>query len=111
MRFIVMVVIMLSAFFTTSRLQVNEHARFVTKSGEVIEGRVSREFMTGDYKIDKADRSTTHVSYDDFGAMTYEGSAIPLGAGLIGFLLIILAACIGFGLDKLLVDKAMNRRT
>lgn len=110
MRLIAMVIIMLGAFFVTSRLQVNEHARFVTRSGEVIEGRVTRDFMTGDFTIEKSDHSKAYVSHDDFGAMSFEGSAIPLSAGLLGFLLLIVAACVGFGVDELLFEKAVNRK-
>lgn len=105
MRIVVMIVIMLSAFFTASRLQVNEHARFVTKGGQVLEGTVSRDFMTGDYKIETADGVQKYVPYEHFAGMSYEGSAVPGYAGVIGFALIMLAACVGFGIDRLLVDR------
>jgi hypothetical protein len=105
MRLVAMIVIMLSAFFTTSRLQVNEHARFVTKSGEVFEGRVSRVFMSGDYRIEQAGKPTRYVPFEEFGAMSFEGSAIPLTAGAVGFFILFIAVCVGFGVDKLLFER------
>lgn len=106
MRFIAMIMIILGAFLVTSRLQVNENARFVTKGGEVLEGRVSRDFMTGQYKIEAARGAVRYVSQDDLGAMAFEGNAIPWYAGTLGFLLIIVAGCVGLGVDKVAVGAA-----
>lgn len=100
MRFIFMIALMLSAFFVASRLQVNEHATFITKSGEVLEGTVRREFVSGDYRIELASGETRQVSFDDFGGMAFTGSAVPWYAGALGFLLIGLGACVGFGVDR-----------
>jgi len=100
MRFVAMIFILLGAFFLTSRLQVNEAARFVTTSGEVIEGRVSRDFVTGQYKIEQSDRSIRRMRHEELGAMSFEGSTIPWYASTLGFLLVIVAGCIGRGVDK-----------
>ena len=100
MRFIAAIVLVLVAFLMTSRLQVTEAARFVTSSGEVIEGRVSRDFVTGQYKIEQHDRSIRYVNPDDLGAMSFGGTSIPLYASSAGFLLIIVAGCIGLGVDR-----------
>lgn len=112
MRFIAAVIIILSAFFVTSRLQVNEDARFVTRAGEVLEGRVSRDFVTGQYKVEMADHSTRYVSQEEFGGMSSDGSAIPVYAGVLGFLMIGIAGCVGFGIDKAALGalKARARR-
>lgn len=99
MRFISMILIILGAFLLTSRLQVNENARFVTKSGEVLEGRVSRDFVTGQYRIEAARGAIRYVSQDDLGAMAFEGNAIPWYAATLGFLLIVVAGCVGLGVD------------
>ncbi|WP_152606682.1 hypothetical protein [Aquabacterium sp. NJ1] len=105
-----MIIIILCAFITASRLQVVEHAHFYTKGGEVLEGRVSRDFMTGDYKVEASNGTQTYVPYEQFAAMAYEGSAVPLSAGLIGFTLIIVGAFVGFGIDKLLVNLYANKK-
>jgi hypothetical protein len=105
MRFLAMVLLILGAFFVTSRLQVNENARFVTRSGEVLEGRVSRDFATGQYKIETAGGTIRYVSQDNLGAMSFEGDAIPWYAGTLGFLLIIVAGCVGFGVDRLSIGS------
>jgi len=100
MRFVAVIVLVLVAFLVTSRLQVTEAARFVTRSGEVIEGRVTRDFVTGQYKIEQDDRSIRYVNPDDLGAMSFGGTTIPWYASSLGFLLIIVAGCIGLGVDR-----------
>jgi len=110
MRIIAMIAIILSAFFVTSRLQVNEGAQFVVKGGEVIEGRVKRDFMSGDYVIETLDGKTRRVAYGDFGAMSFVGSAIPFYAAVLGFLLIILGAVVGFGAERRLFALITRRK-
>lgn len=109
MRFIAMIILILSAFFVTSRLQVNENARFVTRHGEVLEGKVSREFVTGAYKIERVDQSIRYVNQDDLGAMSFEGPAIPAYASVLGLLLIFAGALVGFGLDSAAFQAIRSR--
>ncbi|PTT93036.1 hypothetical protein DBR42_00930 [Pelomonas sp. HMWF004] len=110
MRFILMILMVLGGFFVTSRLQVNEGARFVVKGGEVIEGRVKRDFISGDYVIETAGGVTRHIAYDAFGAMSFEGSAIPWYAATLGFILIFLGAVVGLGLERPLFTLASRKR-
>ncbi len=92
MRFFALLAVILAVFFVLSRTQVNEHARFVTRSGELIEGTVSRDFYSGDFVI-KTAAGPRFVAQDQFGAMSYEGSAISTAGAWAGG-----AAILGVGL-------------
>lgn len=111
MRFAASIVILLSAFFVTSHLQVNEHARLVTRTQQVLEGRLSRDFLTGDYRIEAATGATTQLADADVVAMSYEGSTIPWYASSLGFMLMVLAGCVGLDVDKAVIHWLRARRT
>lgn len=46
-----------TGFNLAARLQVHELAKVIDKSGQVYEGRVSRNILTGDYRIDSPSSS------------------------------------------------------
>ena len=94
MRLLALCVVIVATFFVLSRTQVNEHAQFFVRGGgQVLEGTVSRDFLTGDFVI-ATKGGVHHVPQDQFGGMVYEGSAVStlgcclggaviLGAGLL----------------------------
>lgn len=90
MRFLFVCVVVLAVFFTLSRTQVNEHAKFFTRGGEVLEGRVSRDFLTGDFVIQTAE-GQRDIPQDQFGGMAYQGSAISMPVAWLGGVAIVAA--------------------
>lgn len=96
LRFLGMCLCIVLGFAAASRLQVNEGARFVTRSGEVIEGTVTRDFLTGDYVIQTGD-TQRHVERDQFGAMAMSNSRLSIGSVVAAIAGLVLAALIGFG--------------
>lgn len=83
-------------FAAASRLQVQENARFVTKSGEVLEGTVSRDFISGDYVI-KTATTEKYVAWDEFGAMMTTGRSVSTGSAIASILGLVLGFFVGFG--------------
>lgn len=56
----------------------------------MIEGTISRDFFSGDFVI-KAPSGVRDVPQEQFGAMTYEGSAISTPGAWLGALTILIA--------------------
>ena len=90
MRLLFLCTVILATFFFLSRGQVNEHARFVTRSGELIEGTVNRDFFSGDFVIQTA-AGPRFVPQDQLGAMSYEGSALSTAGVWVGGVAILAA--------------------
>lgn len=97
LRFLGMCLCIVVGFAAASRLQVNEGVRFVTRNGEVIEGTVSRDFLTGDYVIKTADRTERHIQREQFGAMAMAKGGLSLGSIVAAIFGIVLGGLIGFG--------------
>lgn len=95
LRFIGMCLCVILGFAAASRLQVQENARFVTKSGEALEGRVSRDFIRGDYVI-KTATAERYVVWDDFGAMVTTGRSVSTGSAIASIFGLVLGFVVGF---------------
>ena len=96
LRFVGMCLCFVLGFAAASRLQVNEGARFVTRSGEVIEGTVSRDFITGDYVI-RTGLVERRVERDQFGAMAMGAGSLSIGSVVAAIAGLVLGAYIGLG--------------
>lgn len=109
MRFLTLLGVILAVFFVLSRTQVNEHARFVTRGGELIEGTVSRDFYSGDFVI-KTSAGSRFVPQDQFGAMSYEGSAISTVGVWAGGVAILCAGLFALCWPGRGVNRTRSRR-
>lgn len=95
LRFFGMCLCIVLGFAAASRLQVHEGARFVTRSGEVIDGTVSRDFMTGDYviQIGSAER---HIESAQFGSMAMSERRLSIGSIVAAIAGLVMGLMIGF---------------
>jgi len=84
MRSILTFALALFVFYTglnlAARLQVHEQAKLIDKSGQVFEGRMSRDILTGDYRIGSPS-STSEVRIvpkEQIGGLVYvESDGLP----------------------------------
>jgi hypothetical protein len=84
MRSILTFALALFVFYTglnlAARLQVHEQAKLIDKSGQVFEGRMSRDILTGDYRIDSPSSvgEVRIIPKEQIGGLVYvESDGLP----------------------------------
>jgi hypothetical protein len=88
MRFLILCAVIVATFFVLSRTQVNHGARLITRSGAVVEGTISRDFLSGDFVVHGA-AGVQQIPQDEFAGMAYEGSAISMPIAWLGGFMIL----------------------
>ena len=107
LRFVLVLLILMGSLFAAARLPVLESARLVTTSLQVIEGRVTREFWSGDYLVESSGRVQL-IATERVGAIAYEAVTFPAWVKLGGWL-VLGAICVLLSFDlKALFEWMQN---